>query len=107
MWHGTAHPHGGAAARAFIQRDYDRSGGYLGASSHFTLEAGDGRTGRIGEMRAPLLVIHGTADPIFPVEPGMALRDAVPGATLVRIAGGGHELHERDWNRTIVAHTGS
>ena len=61
-------------------------------------------------MRAPLLVIHGTADPVFPIEHGMALADAVPGARLLRLTGGGHELHPADWDTiidAIVAHTGA
>ena len=31
-------------------------------------------------MRAPLLVIHGTADPVYPVDHGIALSEAVRGA---------------------------
>jgi NAD(P)-dependent dehydrogenase (short-subunit alcohol dehydrogenase family) len=45
---------------------------------------------------------HGTADPIFPMAHGEALA-SVGGATLVRIEGGGHELHEADWPRIIAA----
>jgi pimeloyl-ACP methyl ester carboxylesterase len=55
-----------------------------------------------------LLVIHGSADPLLPHPHGVALAEAVPGATLVTIEGGGHELHERDWDQilgAIVAHT--
>ena len=58
-------------------------------------------------MQAPLLVIHGTADSIFPVEHGVALSQAVR-ARLVKLEGGGHELHRADWDeiiRTIVEHT--
>ena len=33
-------------------------------------------------VRAPLLVIHGTADPIYAVEHGVALSEAVKGAKL-------------------------
>jgi pimeloyl-ACP methyl ester carboxylesterase len=64
---------------------------------------------RLQGMRAPLLVIHGTTDPIFPIEHGIALSKAVPGASLVRLEGGGHELHPADWDTIIgalVAHTG-
>jgi pimeloyl-ACP methyl ester carboxylesterase len=59
-------------------------------------------------VRAPLLVIHGTADPVYPVEHGIALSEAVGGEKLVRIEGGGHELHRADWDRiigAIVMHT--
>jgi pimeloyl-ACP methyl ester carboxylesterase len=60
------------------------------------------------DLRAPLLVIHGSSDPVFPFEHGVALSKAVPGTKLVRIEGGGHELHPDDWEDiigAIVAHT--
>lgn len=109
MLAGTAHPFDEAAARAFVEADCDRSGGYLSATNHFMLSGGDSLEGRLGEMKAPLLVVHGAADPIFPVEHGAALADAVPGARLLRIEGGGHELHRAHWDEIVAAllgHTG-
>lgn len=100
---GSAHPHDAAKTRAFIARDYDRSQGYLSATNHFMLVGGDAVKGRLPALRAPLLVIHGTADPIFPIEHGRALAQAVPGSTLIELDGGGHELHEADWDRIIAA----
>ncbi|WP_149761444.1 alpha/beta fold hydrolase [Neomesorhizobium albiziae] len=100
---GTAHPFDEAAALAFIESDYDRSGGYLSATNHFMLSGGDGFKGRLPKMRVPLLVIHGTADPIFPVEHGEALAGAVPGSRLVKLQGGGHELHRQDWQEIAAA----
>jgi len=106
---GLARPVDEAQVRAFVARDYDRAGGYLNAATnHATLTGIEGWRGRLHELTAPLLVIHGTADPIYPIEHGVALADAVAGATLVRIDGGGHELHSDDWDTTIgaiVAHT--
>ena len=80
----TAHPFDEARMRAFIEQDYDRSGGLLSATNHFMLKGGDDWKGRLHEMTAPLLVIHGTADPIFPVEHGEALAEAVAGAKILR-----------------------
>ena len=105
-----AHPFEEAEVRAFIERDYDRAGGYLSATNHGTLKVGEAWRGRLHEMKAPLLVIHGTADPIYPIEHGIALSEAVSGAKLVRIEGGGHELHRADWDTiigAIVMHTGT
>ena len=98
----TVHPFDETKTRAFVEQDYDRSGGFLSATNHFTLKGGEDWKGRLHEIKAPLLVIHGTSDPIFPVEHGAALAEAVPGGRLVRIEGGGHELHPQDW-ATIVA----
>ena len=100
---GTAHPFEEAQVRALIERDYDRAGGYLSATNHGALKMGEEWRGRLHEMRAPLLVIHGTADPVYPVDHGIALSEAVRGAKLVRIENGGHELHTADWDTIIGA----
>lgn len=99
---GTAHPFDEERTRSFVEQDYDRSGGLLSATNHFLLKGGEGRKGDLQELKVPLLVIHGTADPIFPVEHGAAFAEIVAGAKLVRLEGGGHELHPDDW-ATIVA----
>ncbi|AZO73342.1 MAG: alpha/beta hydrolase [Mesorhizobium sp.] len=98
----TLHPFDSERTRAMIEEDYDRSGGLASASNHFLLKGG-GPERRIKDLTAPLIVIHGTADPIFPIEHGEALSKAVPGAGLVRIEGGGHELHRNDWPQIIEA----
>lgn len=43
----------------------------------------------------PTLVIHGTADPLFPVEHGRALARSLPRAQVLELAGMGHELPPR------------
>ena len=73
------------------------------------MKIGEEWRGRLHEMRAPLLVIHGTADPVYPVDHGIALSEAVRGAKLVRIENGGRELNPADWDTIIGAiamHTG-
>ncbi|TJX07436.1 MAG: alpha/beta hydrolase, partial [Mesorhizobium sp.] len=110
---GTAHPFDEKRTRAFVEQDHDRSGGFLSATNHFMLKTGEDRgsedrKGRLQDLRIPLLVIHGTVDLIFPLEHGAALAEAVAGARLVRIEGGGHELHPDDWTTivdAIVAHS--
>jgi pimeloyl-ACP methyl ester carboxylesterase len=105
---GTAHPYDEAYARRLIARDVDRARNFVSATNHFMLKGGDKWQGRLHAMQAPLLVIHGSADPIFPVEHGVALSQAVAGARLVKLEGGGHELHRADWDEiimTIVEHT--
>jgi pimeloyl-ACP methyl ester carboxylesterase len=57
-----------------------------------------------------LLVLHGTADPIYPVEHGRRIADTVTGSRFVAMEGGGHELHPQDWSRMveeIAAHSAS
>jgi pimeloyl-ACP methyl ester carboxylesterase len=103
---GTAHAFDERRTRAFVEQDYDRSGGFLSATNHFLLKGGEDWKNRLHELEVPLLVIHGTEDPIFPVEHGAALAEAVAGARLVRIEGGGHELHPDDWVTIVHAIVG-
>jgi pimeloyl-ACP methyl ester carboxylesterase len=104
----TVHPFDEPAFRAFVERDYDRAGGYLSATNHGALMQEISSRGGPRELHAPLLVIHGTSDPVFPIEHGIALSKAFAGAKLVRIDGGGHELHPANWDEMIgavVSHT--
>ena len=99
---GAAHPLNEAAVRALVARDYDRSGGYP-SSSNFNWQGGEQWQGRLPELQPPLLVIHGTSDPVYPIEHGEEFLKVVAGARLVRIPGGGHELHPNDWDTIIDA----
>jgi pimeloyl-ACP methyl ester carboxylesterase len=46
----------------------------------------------LAAVAVPTLVVHGTEDPIFPIDHGEALAKAIPGATLVTWEGVGHEV---------------
>ena len=50
------------------------------------------RTGRLCEIRAPTLVIHGSEDPLIPLDHGMALVNNIPNAKTYIMEGAGHEL---------------
>jgi pimeloyl-ACP methyl ester carboxylesterase len=43
-------------------------------------------------IRVPTLIIHGTADRIVPISHAEAVLQAIPGAKLVRVTGGGHGI---------------
>jgi pimeloyl-ACP methyl ester carboxylesterase len=45
---------------------------------------------RLGSLRVPTLVVHGTDDHVLPIEHGRALAAAIPGARLVEVPGLGH-----------------
>ncbi|MDK1491276.1 alpha/beta hydrolase [Sinorhizobium sp. 7-81] len=99
-----AHSFDEAGTRAFLERDFDRSGGYLNTTNHIVLfDVGEPWQGRLNEMKVPLLVIHGTTDPVFAVEHGEVLARAVTNAKFVKIEGGGHEIHAGDWEQIIAA----
>lgn len=45
------------------------------------------------------MVIHGTADPMFPVEQGKALAEEIPGGRLLLLEAAGHGVYRADWKR--------
>lgn len=108
---GTAGPFDAIGMRAFIERDFDRSGGYLSSANHSVLfNIRQDWRDRFYLMHVPLLVIHGTADPVFPHEHGEALAHNVANSRLLTLEGGGHELHPVHWDQMIggiIGHTDS
>ena len=100
------HPFDEAATRALIKEDLERATSPESVINHAMV--GLGEPADISAIDAPALVIHGSADPLFPPAHGAALADALPDARLVLIAGGGHELHASDWGQiagAVIDHT--
>jgi pimeloyl-ACP methyl ester carboxylesterase len=58
---------------------------------------------RLGEVKVPVLVLHGTEDPLFPPAHGEALAREIPGARLVLLPGVGHELPAPSWDIAVPA----
>ena len=50
----------------------------------------------LGQLRIPVLLLHGTDDPIVPYSHGRKFAEAVPGARLVTFEKGGHGLPGRE-----------
>jgi pimeloyl-ACP methyl ester carboxylesterase len=60
----------------------------------------------LASLKVPALVIHGTADPLMPVEGGKDTAQAIPGSQLMLIEGMGHDLpHGGAWPRIVEAIT--
>lgn len=77
-------------------------------NNHSFVTGGETYLTRTNEIALPALVIHGTEDPIIPIQHGLYLADIIPGATLVTLEGSGHELHHHDWDaiiEAIITHT--
>ncbi len=51
---------------------------------------------RLPELRAPTLVLHGTADSMSPPDNGRSLGERIPGARLELLEGLGHSPHAED-----------
>jgi pimeloyl-ACP methyl ester carboxylesterase len=51
----------------------------------------------------PTLVIHGEEDPLVRLSGGMATAAAIPGSTMMRIPGMGHDLPTEVWSDVVSA----
>jgi len=91
--------------RALAGRIFDRTRDMAASmTNHALAEEGELARGPLGAITAPTLVIHGTADPMFPFGHGEALARAIPRAQLLPLAGVGHQLPPRPfWPSVIVA----
>lgn len=47
----------------------------------------------LGSIRAPTLILHGTADLLTPLEDGLLLREGIPRSMLVKVEGARHGFH--------------
>jgi len=101
-----------AHVRDIVQRDIDRARHPAAAQNHGRLgDDGDDRHSRRGPLRsitAPALVIHGTADPMFPLGHAEALAAEIPDARLLALEGAGHCVDPIDWEaitNAILEHT--
>ena len=97
-----------AAARELVRRDVERAHNIASSENHGLIEDGDVASEALSSIAVPTLVIHGTADPTFPLEHGEALAKEIPVATLLPLEGAGHGVERVDWETivdAILAHT--
>jgi pimeloyl-ACP methyl ester carboxylesterase len=105
---GSRRPFDEAGVRDLVRRDIERARDFAAVQNHDSLPDNHGQRGPLSSIAAPTLVIHGTADPMFPLEHGEALVEEIPYATFLPLAGAGHGLDRRDWKpvvRAIFEHT--
>jgi pimeloyl-ACP methyl ester carboxylesterase len=105
---GGRRPFDEAPTRALAAYDVARADRVASAQNHALLSGGGPWRHRLGTLAAPTLVVHGTADPFFPIGHGEALAAEIPGARLLRLDGAGHGLERADWDTVadaILAHT--
>lgn len=90
--------------RSLVERVFDRSTDVAAMVNHGQLDDGRDVPGSLADISAPTLVVHGTADPMFPLAHGEALARAIPDATLLPLDGVGHELPPpANWDDVIAA----
>jgi pimeloyl-ACP methyl ester carboxylesterase len=105
---GSQRPFDEVAVRDLVRRDVERARDSAATQNHDALPDDGGRREPLSSVAAPTLVIHGTADPMFPIEHGAALAEEIPGARLMPLEGAGHGVDRADWEavvRAILEHT--
>ena len=100
---GDERPFDETAARDLARRDVERARHVAAAQNHDAI-ADDGRSRPpLSSITVPTLVIHGTADPMFPPAHGEALAAEIPGARLLTLPGAGHGVDRTDWTIIVGA----
>jgi len=91
------------AMRALVERDVARARDIEATLVNHYAMSFDGSARDFASIKVPTLVVHGDHDPVFPLPHGQALRNAIPGATLLTLEGAGHDLPKPLWNVFVPA----
>lgn len=100
---GDRRPFDETAARDLVRRDVERAHDYTAARNHDSLADGELSQAPLSSIAVPALVIHGTADPMFPLRHGEALAEQIPGARLLALKDAGHGVARADWATIVCA----
>ncbi len=93
-----------AGTRERALRAYDRCFYPAGILRHLlAILASGSRSRRLGAVRAPTLVLHGSVDPLISPAGGRATAKAIPGAAFHLVRGMGHDLPRGAWPQIIDA----
>lgn len=92
-----------AGLRSAVRRDYDPAGF---ARQLAAIGAGGDRREKLNRVTAPTLVIHGTDDPLIPLEGGKDTAAGIAGAELLTIPRMGHNLPHPLYGRVADAIAG-
>ena len=102
LLNGGRRPFDEAASRELARHDVERASNVAALQNHDAIADDDRSPEPLSSIQVPTLVIHGTADPMFPLRHGEALAEEIPGARLLVLEGAGHGVDRADWE-TIVA----
>jgi pimeloyl-ACP methyl ester carboxylesterase len=105
---GDQRPADESAIRALVRRDVERAGDVACLQNHDAMSDSGQAHQPLSSIASPTLVIHGTADPMFPLAHGEALVEEIPNAKLLVLDRAGHGVVPADWERivgAIVEHT--
>ena len=90
--------------RRISDRIFDRAIDLAAGANQWGVPPASGTRGQLADITAPTLVVHGTADPLFPIEHGEALAREIPDARLLRVPGLGHQFPPPEtWELVVPA----
>ncbi len=100
---GSERPFDEDAARDLMRREVQRARDFAARQNHDLIPEDGPQRGPLSSIAVPTLVIHGTADPMFPIGHGEALAEEIPGARLLRLEEAGHGVERADWEIDVGA----
>src|SRR4029077_1166682 len=93
---GGERPFDEAATRDLVRRDVARTRNIASLQNHDMLVDDGQISAPLWSIAAPALVIHGTADPMFPLDHGEAWAEEIPAAQLLLLDRAGHGVARVD-----------
>ena len=91
---GTQTPFDESRARTYVERVLARTESIASMFNHGTLDVRKDWSGAYRLISNRVLVVHGSDDPILPIENGESISAGIPGARFERLEKVGHELPE-------------
>jgi pimeloyl-ACP methyl ester carboxylesterase len=92
-----------ARVRELVARVADRTRDMAASmTNHAMAEEGSPVRGPLGRIAVPALVVHGTADPLFPFGHGEALARSIPPAELLPLEDVGHQVPPRAFWAPVI-----
>jgi SAM-dependent methyltransferase len=94
-----------AHLRVLAGRIFDRTTDMEASfTNHWVIGDGDPVPLEFSQVTAPALIVHGTADPLFPYGHAEALAEELPDARLLPLEGVGHQMPpEATWDTVVPA----
>ena len=89
--------------RDLVHADIRRAHNPASAQNHDLLADPPRERPPLASIRVPTLVVHGAADPMFPLAHGQALAEEIPGAELLVLPDAGHGVERADWVQLATA----
>ena len=100
---GDQRPFDEAWCRALVRRDVERARSVAALQNHEVVPDGERSFDALSSITVPTLVMHGTADPMFPPRHAEALAAEIPDARLLLLNGAGHGIDRADWDTVVPA----